>query len=81
MKQKIEESSMDRRVNAFKKAVTLIDKNKPYFNETGDLVIPFNSPLKYHWWAGGNSLKEILEELKPPSQIIKKYLSSGTDKK
>ena len=36
----------------------------PYLNESGDLVIPFDSPEKYHWWVGGQSPTETLRELK-----------------
>jgi len=38
---------------------------KPYLTPTGDLVIPFDSDPRYHWWKPG-SLKswEFLGELK-----------------
>ena len=36
---------------------------KPFFNRVGDLVIPFNSPQRYHWWAGGQSVKETILEI------------------
>lgn len=36
---------------------------KPYFNSCGDLVIPFNSPKRYHYWAGGQSLNETRKEI------------------
>ncbi len=35
----------------------------PYINDSGDLVIPFDSPRRYHWWAGGQSVGETLREL------------------
>src|SRR5262249_22892788 len=28
----------------------------PYLTPAGDLVIPFSSPKRYHWWAGGQSI-------------------------
>lgn len=36
---------------------------RPYFHRGADLVIPFNSPKRYHWWAGGQSVKETMEEI------------------
>lgn len=36
----------------------------PYFESDGDLVIPFDSDQKYHWWAGGQSISETIKELK-----------------
>ena len=35
----------------------------PYLTESGDLVIPFNSPERYHWWTGGQSIRRTKEEL------------------
>jgi hypothetical protein len=35
----------------------------PYFTATGDLVIPFDSPERYHWWKGGQSVAETRAEL------------------
>lgn len=37
---------------------------RPWIDERGCLVIPFNSPVKYRWWqAGGQSVMETLKEL------------------
>lgn len=36
----------------------------PYLLGDGTLVIPFNSPERYHWWKGGQSIRRTLEELK-----------------
>lgn len=36
---------------------------RPYFNGNGDLVIPFDSPRRYHWWAGGQSVSETIREI------------------
>ena len=36
---------------------------RPHFNASGDLVIPFNSPGRYHWWVGGQSVEDTLREL------------------
>src|ERR1051325_4029931 len=27
----------------------------PHLTPSGDLVIPFDSPERYHWWSGGQS--------------------------
>ncbi len=36
---------------------------KPHINACGDLVIPFNSPRQYHWWAGGQSVNETISQI------------------
>jgi hypothetical protein len=35
----------------------------PYLATEGTLVIPFGSPERYHWWKGGQSIKQTREEL------------------
>lgn len=47
---------------------------KPYINIQGDLVIPFDSDPKYHWWNGGQSVHKTLLELNTSPEIIKKYV-------
>lgn len=37
---------------------------KPFLEPDGDLVIPFGSDSRYHWWNGGQSVKDTIEELK-----------------
>ena len=37
---------------------------RPYLTPGGDLVIPFDSDPKYHWWKGGQSVKATIAELK-----------------
>ena len=44
----------------------------PYLNNDG-IVIPFNAPLKYRWWQGGQSLLDTLEEIGAPESILEKY--------
>ena len=39
----------------------------PCINTRGSLVIPHNSPKHYHWWAGGQSLKQTLCEFSEPN--------------
>jgi hypothetical protein len=36
----------------------------PYLTPGGTLVIPFDSPERYHWWKGGQSVSETLAEVK-----------------
>jgi hypothetical protein len=35
----------------------------PYLTPSGDLVIPFDSPGRYHWWTGGQSPRRTMQEL------------------
>jgi hypothetical protein len=35
----------------------------PYLTSSGDLVIPFSSPERYHWWKGGQSVHATKQEL------------------
>ncbi|MDH3257564.1 MAG: hypothetical protein OEM27_08090 [Nitrospinota bacterium] len=45
----------------------LIDEQtpQPYLLPDNTLVIPFDSPTRYHWWLEGSlPIKEIREELK-----------------
>ena len=37
---------------------------RPYLTPGGDLMIPFDSDPKYHWWKGGQSVKATIAELK-----------------
>ncbi|MCK5504422.1 MAG: hypothetical protein KAJ10_04635 [Thermodesulfovibrionia bacterium] len=51
------------------KVSILIEKFKikpivPHINFNGDLVIPFDSAPKYHWWKSGQSVEETKKELK-----------------
>lgn len=34
----------------------------PYFSKNRDLVIPFASPKRYHWWNGGQSTLKTIRE-------------------
>jgi hypothetical protein len=36
----------------------------PFLTAGGDLSIPFDSPVRYHWWRGGQSVAETLLEVK-----------------
>ena len=36
---------------------------KPYIDNDGNLRIPFDSPERFHWWKGGQSIAETLNEI------------------
>lgn len=36
---------------------------KPYIDTYGNLRIPFDSPERFHWWKGGQSVAETLREV------------------
>ena len=44
-------------------------KTSPYIHHTGDLVIPFTSDSKYHFWNGGQHLTETLLELNATEDV------------
>ena len=37
--------------------------SKPRIGLYGDLIIPFDSSSKYHYWNGGQSIEKTLDEL------------------
>ena len=45
----------------------------PYLTPAGVLVIPFESELKYRWWAGGQSIIETLFEIGAPASVVARY--------
>ncbi len=48
-------------------------KATPYINHTGDVVIPSDADKKYHFWNGGQDLKETLLELNVTEDVWKRY--------
>ncbi len=48
--------------------------SKPQLTETGELIIPSDSPVEYRWCFGGQSVKETLEELKAPEDVVNRYI-------
>src|SRR5262249_30033762 len=42
----------------------------PHLTPGGDLVIPFDSPERYHWWKSGQSVKETLAEVRERAKEI-----------
>lgn len=51
---------------------------KPYVTEYGVLIIPWNSPQRYWYWAGGQSVCNTLKEL-GRCDLIPKYKSPYSD--
>lgn len=51
----------------------------PYITDYGTLIIPHNSPLLYHWWNRGQSIKDTLRELEASDEILKRYKSPYSD--
>src|SRR5574340_689301 len=47
----------------------------PYITDFGVLVIPFNSPKKYYYWNGGQSVCDTLKEV-GRCDLIEKYKSN-----
>ena len=43
----------------------------PHLLSDGTLVIPFDSPERYHWWTGGQSVKETLKEVQLREMEVK----------
>jgi hypothetical protein len=64
---------------AFGKSTIFIPKkgykfSKPYITDDGELIIPFDSDPKYHFWKPcGQSVAETLRELNAPDWVWKKY--------
>jgi hypothetical protein len=48
--------------------------SKPYLTETGELIIPSDTPAEYKWWDGGQSVKETLEELNASEEVVHRYV-------
>lgn len=48
--------------------------------EKGGLIIPVKSPMKYRWWAGGQSIEKTLDELGASDEIKAKYIPTNAGK-
>lgn len=46
---------------------------RPRLTPDGTLVIPFDSPERYHWWKGGQSVLATLRELNAPAEVMGRY--------
>ena len=53
----------------------------PRISMNNTLIIPWNAPLKYRYWQGGQSIMETLEELGADEEVKAKYrLPEGVKK-
>ena len=50
----------------------------PYLDQRGRLVIPFDCPPKYRYWAGGQTIQKTLRELFEESPVILEH--AGPDR-
>ena len=46
---------------------------KPFI-QYRELVVPFDSDPKYHYWAGGQPISKTLEELGATEEVKRKYM-------
>jgi len=46
---------------------------RPYLNQRGELIIPFDSNPRYHYWAGGQSIAATMRELNAPPEVWRRY--------
>lgn len=51
---------------------------RPYINARGELIIPFDSDLRYHWWARGQSIRATLLEINAPPDVQARYVEPDT---
>ena len=49
------------------------EKTVPYIDDSGNVVIPFNSDPKYHFWKDGQQLSVTLQEMKTTEDVWKKH--------
>lgn len=62
-------------VEALRPEQQTVSVTQPYINAKGELVVPFNSDPKYHWWRqGSQGLFETLRELKAPDEVVRRYV-------
>ena len=43
---------------------------KPFIDDQGRLIIPFDSDPRYHWWSCGQPIAETLRELGAPAEVL-----------
>lgn len=56
------------------KAEVLALLTPPYITDRGELIIPLTSDRRYHWWNGGQSIRETLRELHAPAEVLARYV-------
>lgn len=63
------------------KAEVLSLLTRPYINTRGELIIPLTCHRRFHWWNGGQSLVETLQELNAPSEVWRRYVAGYTEER
>lgn len=52
----------------------------PYIDDKDELIIPFDSDPKYHWWRPcGQSMAVTMREIKAPDVAWQKFLDASQD--
>jgi hypothetical protein len=54
------------------------DNQHPHINRYKELVIPFSSDHRCHYWKGDKSILEVLKELGASDEIIGKYIDKAS---
>ena len=49
------------------------EKDGPYIDDTGAIVIPFDADPRYHYWNGGQPLAKTMLELNATEDIWDKH--------
>ena len=49
------------------------EKTTPYIDDSGNVIIPFNSDPKYHFCKDGQQLSVTLQEMKTTEDVWKKH--------
>ena len=63
----------------YEEMVRRLPEDFPLLNARDELIIPFNSEAKYHWWAGGQSIAKTLAELNAPPDVWRRYVAGYTE--
>jgi len=50
-------------------------RTEPFLTPGGDLSIPFDSDPKYHWWKGGQSVKQTLAEVRAKLEAERRQMA------
>jgi hypothetical protein len=51
----------------------MIHKTTPCIDDSGNIIIPFNSDPKYQYWNGGQPLSVTLQEMNITEDVWKKH--------
>jgi hypothetical protein len=51
---------------------------RPHINARGELIVPFESDRRFHWWAGGQTIRATLLELGASGDVLARYVDDST---